>query len=106
MVGSTHAPWIPGPWRGQGKQLDAFSKPRLVAKPPSLRRAAPIPVQFPPRPSRPGRLVAATACQGRHETPGTWNHPPAGPDPRPPPPPPPPATSANAAPALELTYRP
>src|ERR1700743_165497 len=24
-----------------------------------------------PNPSRPGRLVAATACPGRHETPGT-----------------------------------
>src|ERR1700748_3410817 len=28
-------------------------------------------VSFPAKPSRPGRLVAATACPGRHETPGT-----------------------------------
>src|ERR1700761_873397 len=27
--------------------------------------------RFPTKPSRPGRLVAATACPGRHETPGT-----------------------------------
>jgi hypothetical protein len=27
--------------------------------------------QHPPHPSRPGRLVAASACPGRHETPGT-----------------------------------
>src|ERR1700758_5497529 len=36
-----------------------------------LRDEAPVPVTFPPNPSRPGRLVAATACPGRHETPGT-----------------------------------
>jgi hypothetical protein len=28
-------------------------------------------VAFPAEASRPGRLVAATACPGRHETPGT-----------------------------------
>jgi hypothetical protein len=28
-------------------------------------------VDFPETPSRPGRLVAATACPGRHDTPGT-----------------------------------
>ena len=42
-----------------------------VAKPTSLRRDGPIPVPLPPKASRPGRLVAATACPGRHETPGT-----------------------------------
>src|ERR1700742_3053074 len=31
----------------------------------------PVPVTFPESPSRPGRLVAATACPGHHETPGT-----------------------------------
>ena len=30
-------------------------------------------MHFPPKASRPGRFVAATACQGRHETPGTSN---------------------------------
>src|ERR1700748_194138 len=30
------------------------------------------PVNFPAEASRPGRLVAATACPGRHETPGTY----------------------------------
>jgi hypothetical protein len=28
------------------------------------------PLDFPAKPTRPGRLVAATACPGRHETPG------------------------------------
>src|SRR5271156_2462993 len=38
---------------------------------------------FPTAPSRPGRLVAAAACQGRHETPGTWLGRAAGPGARP-----------------------
>ena len=44
---------------------------------PARHRAVPAPqpcrpcAGFPPNPSRPGRLVAVTACPGRHETPGT-----------------------------------
>ena len=35
------------------------------------RRLSHVFMDFPTNPSRPGRLVAATACPGRHETPGT-----------------------------------
>src|SRR6202789_4364425 len=37
------------------------------------------PVTFPETPSRPGRLVAVTACPGRHETPETQLGRPGGP---------------------------
>src|ERR1700753_2884537 len=35
------------------------------------RGVPPVPGTFPETPSRPGRLVAVTACPARHETPGT-----------------------------------
>src|SRR6185437_11546754 len=43
----------------------------FVAEPSRKGGVPPEPVTFPAKPSRPGRLVAATACPGRHETPGT-----------------------------------
>src|SRR5882757_5976111 len=44
-----------------------------------VRRKRDVGVDFLAKPSRPGRLVAATACQGRHETPGTQLGRPQGP---------------------------
>src|SRR6202012_5726094 len=42
-----------------------------------------IPVKIPTQGSRPGRLVAATACPGRHETPGAADPQPQRPEPFP-----------------------
>src|SRR6185312_5697266 len=80
------------PWHGQSRQRDFWSpvgdqNPGRVSvtatSPWTSRRKRHEPPRFPPEGSRPGRLVAATACPGRHETPGTAGLQPPGPGPSP-----------------------